>query len=115
MPTYKITSDTLTSGKVTKKIMAANYPDALDIMDRYVDELDGVFKPLDVDNLPITLTFDELLSGKWGDFHNYHDNKITLRWHIILKNGWIYTGTGRCNIGRRCGPLERLDPHSLYE
>lgn len=95
--------------------MAANYPDALSIMDAYVDELDGVFKPLDVDNLPLTLMVDELLSGKWGDFHNYHDNKATREWHIILKNGWIYSGDAGCNIGRRCGPLERLDSTYLYK
>lgn len=110
MSTFKMTSETLTSGTVTRKIMAANYPDALSIMDDYVDELDGVFKPLDVDNLPPTLTFDELLSGKYGEFYNYHDNKFTRRWHIILRNGWIYSGDAGNNIGRRCGPLARLDP-----
>lgn len=110
MPTYKLESETLTAGAVTRKVMAATYADALSIMDAYVDELDGVFKPLDVDNLPVTLTFDELLSGDYGEFHNYHDNKITQQWHIILKNGWIYSGQGGSPVGRRCGPLQRLDP-----
>jgi len=114
MPTYKLTSDSLTSGQVSRKIMVANYPDALSIMDDYVDELDGIYKPLDVDNLPPTLTFSELLSGEWGEFHNYHDNKVTRHWTIILKNGWYYTGEAGCDIGRRCGPLERLDPIYLY-
>jgi len=112
MPTYKITSDSLTAGKITKKITAANYPDALSIMDELIDELDGIFKRIDIDNLPPTLTFDELLSGKWGEFYNYHES--ARRWHIILKNGWIYSGDASNNIGRRCGPLERLDPHLLY-
>lgn len=116
MPTYKITSDTLTAGPVTKKITAANYPDALSIMDELVDELDGVFKRVDVDNPPITLGFDELMRGsKWGEFHNYHDNRVTMRWHIILKTGWIYSGDFGCNIGRRCSLMERLDSIFLHE
>jgi|GEM_PF-4205874 len=110
MPTYKLTSDTLTSGRVTRKIMAADYMTALSIMDDYVDGLDGIYEPLDVDNLPPTLTFDELLSGEWGEFHNYEENKTIWRWTIILKNGWWYRGELDCDIGRRCGPLERLDP-----
>ena len=113
MPTYKLTSETLTSGTVTRRIMAANYPDALSIMDDYVDKLDGVWKPLDVDNLPVTLTFGELLSGEYGEFYNYHDNETTHRWHIVLRNGWIYSGDAGCDIGQRCGPLARLDPHTF--
>lgn len=115
MPTYNLKSDTLTAGSVTRKITAATYPEALLLMDAYVDELDGIHKPLDTDNLPPTLTIDELLSGDYGEFHNYHDNKVTGRWHIILKNGWIYTGKGASPIGRRCGPLQRLDPVYLNQ
>jgi len=113
MPTFKMASKTLTSGIVTRKITAADYPDALSIMDDYVDGIDGIFNQLDTDNLPATLTFDELLSGKYGDFHNYYDNKLTRRWHIVLGNGWIYSGNVGSDIGQRCGPLSRLDPHVL--
>lgn len=112
MPTYKITSDTQTKGRVTRKIMALTYADALAIMDEYVDTLDGNFEPFDPDNLPETLTFDELVSGDYGEFVNYYE-VAGGRWKILLRNGWFYTGERSSEIARRCGPLARIDPHTI--
>lgn len=111
---YAITSDTLRHGRVTRKIMAANYPDALEIMDRYVDELDGVWKQLDVDNLPLTATFDELLSGKYGDIANYCERYG--RWQILLVSGWFYIGSlsNPSAPARLCRATEKLDPHTIH-
>lgn len=106
MPTYQIASDTLTKGRITKKVWADTYPDALHIMDNIVDELDGLFDK--VIDPPLTLTFDELESDQFGEYANYVERFG--RWQYLLASGWFYTGDIGSEIGRRCGVLARLDP-----
>ena len=107
MQRYTITSDTLTQGRITKKIDADSYPDALGIMDSIVDELDG-FRDF-VDNPPSKLTFDQLLSGQYGAYANFVECGNI--WQFLLRTGWFYTGKAGEDIGTLCGPLARLDPN----
>ena len=106
MQRYTITSDTLTQGRITKKIDADSYPDALLTMDNIVDELDGTLPALQ--DPPLTLTFDELLSGRYG-YANYGERGT--RWQYLLPSGWFYSGNIGEATGTRCGPLARLDPN----
>jgi hypothetical protein len=105
MNRYTITSDTQKHGMIIKSIDADTYPDALLTMDNIVDEMDGHFEK--ITNPPATLTFDELLSGQYGEFHNYADRG--LRWQIILKTGWVYTGDIGNDEASRCSPMQKLD------
>ena len=105
MFTYTISSDTLTQGRITRKITDDNYPDALRTMDNIVDELDGLFSWWD--NPPLELTFDELESGQFGAYANYLERFG--RWQYLLRTGWFYTGTIGEEIGKRCGILSKLD------
>lgn len=106
MPHYKIASDTLTQGCITKKVWGETYPDALLTMDNIVDELDGFLDKI-IDP-PLTLTFDELESGQYGEIRNYAERAG--RWKILLVSGWFYTGEMGGEVSHRCGPLSRLDP-----
>lgn len=112
MQRWEITSDTKTQGRITKNVPADSYMDAMRLMDLIVDELDG----FDIYNQgpPMTLTLDELESGYYGEYHNFHLSPS--RWHYVLKTGWFYTGSyddgEDSEIGRRCGALDRLD--SVY-
>lgn len=106
---YRLKSETLTQGTVKRAIYAESYPDALELMDEYVDRLDGTWGGVDVDNLPQVATFDELLEGKCGDYHNF--SEAPGRWHFILVSGWYYTGETGSETGRLCIAEQRLDPH----
>lgn len=105
---FKLESETLHHGTVKRRIMAPTYADALELMDDYVDQLDGVWIPLDVDNLPQTATFDELEAGKCGDYYNYAER--CGRWHYLLTSGWFYTGEIGSKVGRLCSAMQKLDP-----
>lgn len=109
---YKITGDTLKNGRVTRKLMTESYPDALSLFDDFVDELDGVWKPLNTnsDEMPLELTFDQLLSGDFGGYHNFSDDALG-GWHFFLKSGWVYSGDAADEVGQRCSAMQKLDPH----
>ena len=103
---YQITSDTLTQGRITKRLYADSYMDAVAIMDTIVDDLDG----LDPHNLdpPDKLSLDELESGRYGEYHNYCERRG--KWGYILKSGWYYSGEIGDEIGHRCSAMQKLDP-----
>jgi len=111
MPTYKISSDTLTQGKVTRSIFAETYPDALQLMDLIVDGLDGLFFNPDTD-MPATATFDDLLAGKFGQYYTYCERYGS--WQFVLRNGWFYTGKIGEETGKLCDVLSRIDPVMIY-
>ena len=106
MQSYRITTETLTQGRITRTIDGDCYADALRIVDLIVDTLDGT-RP-NVQDPPLTLTFDELLSGQYGEYANYVERGS--RWQYALFSGWFYSGNIGEETGTRCGPLARLDP-----
>jgi len=66
---------------------------------------------LDWYTMPQTLTFDELIASPI--YRNYIDRYG--RWQILLKNGvWYRQDCDNPELGRKCGPLEVVDPVCLH-
>jgi hypothetical protein len=107
---HTIRIETQTQGIFTRRIMADNYPDALEIGDRIADEIDGHTDRFRLMSPPDALTFDELISGEYGEW-NYYERGQT--WQILLRSGWFYTGKMGEEVGRRCLPESKLDPHTF--